>query len=347
MIAHESASDVAGNHAPGILLLGEDGGLLAADPVACRLLGWAGAGGAGAWGELRPRLLAAGLPLDGEAGEQEARIEVAAGGASTRALLFTWCGGAGGAGVVTVRDDGAARALAADLRLAAQMRSLAQISPAVAHDLRAPINAMVLNLEVLRETIASGRGAAPGGRERQLRYVEVLKEELSRLHGGLETFLAHASPRSDRTETLDLRTLISDLASLLVPSARKQLVQVSASLPDAAVPVTVNRYLVRQALLHLGLAVLERAPREGLVQLDLEAWDGRAHLRIGLAAGDPAARPLDETAFGLVPTPGGTLAALHVARQILARDGATVAIEAPEAPEGGPLGFAIDLPASA
>src|SRR5687768_16701404 len=64
-----------------------------------------------------------------------------------------------------------AAALEADWRQSTLIRSLAQITPAVAHDLRAPINAMVFNVEILKETIASGNGAEPGGRERQLRYV--------------------------------------------------------------------------------------------------------------------------------------------------------------------------------
>ncbi|HET9227977.1 MAG TPA: hypothetical protein VFR31_14980, partial [Thermoanaerobaculia bacterium] len=69
------------------------------------------------------------------------------------------------------QEAGAAESVDSDLRLSALMRSLAYVTPAVAHDLRAPINAMVFNIEILKETIASGKGAEPGGRERQLRYV--------------------------------------------------------------------------------------------------------------------------------------------------------------------------------
>jgi signal transduction histidine kinase len=153
-----------------------------------------------------------------------------------------------------VQDLGVLAGLETDLRLASQMRSVSQIAPAVAHDLRAPINAMVFNLEILKEMISSGRAADPGSQEKLRRYVDVLRDELSRLHRGLETFLAFVSPRSDTFETVDLRELAEELASLLVAPARKQQVQVRADLPAQPLPAAGNRYLLRQALLHLSIS---------------------------------------------------------------------------------------------
>jgi signal transduction histidine kinase len=209
---------------------------------------------------------------------------------------------------------GAAEALEADLRLSALMRSLTQITPAVAHDLRAPINAMVFNLEILKETIAAGKGTAPGGQERQLRYVNVLKEELNRLHREMEIYLAHISPRGDRTEVLDLRELAEELAVLLAGPARKQQVRMHTGLPGTPVLVEVNRYVLRQALLHLSLAALTGMPKEGQLELHLERREepaDRACLRI---AGDP---PGSEPAAGFA-------AQIDAARALVASQGGEV-----------------------
>lgn len=228
-----------------------------------------------------------------------------------------------------LQDAELATALESDLRAAAQMRSLTQITPAVAHDLRAPINAMVLNLEVLKETLAPPPGPAhpasspygqppgpaqrPGGagrdpRERQQRYLAVLREELARLHQSLELFLAHVSPRGERQETLDWRGPAQDLAALLRPPARKQQAQIELLLPDAAVPIVTQRYLLRQALLHFGLAILERVPRDGTLEIRLERLPARARLRI--AAG---ARPGMAAAEQAVAVPAGTAPAAPAA----------------------------------
>lgn len=258
-----------------------------------------------------------------------------------------------------------AAALESDQRAAALMRSLVEIAPAVAHDLRAPINAMVLNLEVLKESLAGsapGPGALPapaGGRdprERQQRYVNVLREELSRLHRSLELFLAHISPRGDRLEGLDLREPAQDLAALLRPSARKQQSQIEVLLPDAPVPVLAQRHQLRQALLHVGLSALLQVPREGTLEIRLDRRASRARLRI-IACGPPGAVPGGEPAGGAAP-PGaaapapqaatfsgtGTEARVAVARGILAAlDGSLRPL--PQAAPGLPA-FEIDFPLS-
>ena len=206
------------------------------------------------------------------------------------------------------QEAGAAESVDSDLRLSALMRSLAYVTPAVAHDLRAPINAMVFNIEILKETIASGKGAEPGGRERQLRYINVLKEELSRLHREMEIFIAHISPRGDRTETLDLRELLEELSVLLTGPARKQQVQVKLQLPDTPVQVEVNRFLLRQALLHLAVAALAGVPKEGALEVRLERRGDRAWTYI---AGNPAGAttpPADlQVARGIVASQGGEI----------------------------------------
>ncbi|HSF38270.1 MAG TPA: histidine kinase dimerization/phospho-acceptor domain-containing protein, partial [Thermoanaerobaculia bacterium] len=264
--------DPAGALEAGVLEVSEEGGVRFADRRALALLGVAdGFELERLWAGLSPRLEEAGLKWQGPEGEAsratlalpvqgEAEPGVGAGEAAEpreRRLSFDLRRDIAGGGVLLVQELEVGEAREADLRLVAQMRSVAQISPSVAHDLRAPINAMVFNIEILKETIASGRGAEPGGRERQLRYVNVLKEELTRLHKSLEIFLSFISPRSDRDETFDFRELTEELSSLLIAPARKQQVQVTPELPAGKVQVAGNRYYLRQALLHLALAALE------------------------------------------------------------------------------------------
>lgn len=247
------------------------------------------------------------------------RIEEAKAG--ERRLTFDWRDDPGGGGVLLIHDAAAAESLAADLRQASLLRSLAQITPAVAHDLRAPINAMVFNIEVLKETIAAGKGAEPGGRERQLRYVNVLREELHRLHQGLEIYVAQISPRGDRDETLDLRELVNELAALFAGPARKQQARVVPRVPDAPVKVRGNRHLIRQALLHLAVAALGGVPRDGALEISLESRDGKALVRI--AGGGR-----------------GTREQLWAARSILAGLGGEVR---PVEASGGPPAYEVEL----
>ena len=187
----DAPDELAGALGPGVVLLEDSGGVRFADPRALELLGCEdGFEMDRLWAELKPRLESAGLRWNGAGGGAPSTVlelpvpaataEVE--GATARSLLFDLRRDPDRGGVLLVQDLGTLAGLTADLRLTSQMRSVSQISPAVAHDLRAPINAMVFNLEILKETIASGRAEVPGNRDKLLRYVSVLREELTRLH---------------------------------------------------------------------------------------------------------------------------------------------------------------------
>jgi hypothetical protein len=340
---------------PGMVLL--DGGSPAADGRALALLGCRDAAGlAASWPDILERLQAAGLAgtasAEGTAGAA-VEIDLAAAAGGARRLRVTPVPSGHGGGILMIQDAEIGRALESNLRDAMHMRSLAEIAPAVAHDLRAPINAMVLNLEVLRQTLAGSAApaavtAARNPRERQERYVHVLSEELTRLHKSLEILLAHISPRGEHGETFDLREAAQELAALLRPPARKQLTQVEVLAPDRAMPVCARRYLLRQALLHAGLAALGQVSREGALEIKLERIAGHARLRIVATAlqspraeGDGGGGLGGAAAAGNLSAHGGGAAEarLEVARSILSQFGGTLRAlpgdPAPEPEEGG------------
>lgn len=322
MADSSTAGSEAGRLDPGVVVI-RNGEAVFVDARARELLGGAADADpeADGWRDLGPRLDAAGLCWDGSVPRSSALAENASG----RRLRFDFRADAAGGGVLLVYEAAEIAGAEADLRLISLMRSLTQITPAVAHDLRAPINAMVFNIEVLKETIASGRGNEPTGRERQLRYVNVLKEELHRLHRAMEHYIAQLSPRGDRDEILDLREPLEELASLLVGPARKQQARVDPHLPAEPVLIPGNRYLVRQALLHLALAALGTVPRDGALEIDLEAEDGWARIRLAGAAGSVAGTgPEPAPGFEIRTSEKGTEGQLWAARSILATQGAEV-----------------------
>ncbi|HEV8578124.1 MAG TPA: histidine kinase dimerization/phospho-acceptor domain-containing protein [Thermoanaerobaculia bacterium] len=351
------AGEIAGLLGPGVVSLGAGGNVRFADPRALELLGCADGGELERlWETLGPQLETAGMSWNGAAaGVRWTALDLPAASSpaqgetgAARRLLFDLRHDPASGGVLLVQDLGTLTGLETDLRLISQMRSVAEISPAVAHDLRAPINAMVFNIEVLREMVSSGRAADPGSRDKLLRYADVLKEELQRLHRGLETFLAFISPRSDKFERLDLRELAEELAALLVAPARKQQVQVKPALPAEPLPAQGNRYLLRQALLHLALAALAETPRQGALHVDLERLGDRARLRVyGEAdtSGPAAAGDSGAPGFDLRFSPAGALAQLWVARSIIAAHGGEARAAAPAAGLGGgvPQAYEVEL----
>ena len=57
---------------------------------------------------------------------------------------------------------------------------------AAVHDLRAPLNSMALNLELLRSRLEKDEGLDSGDKSHYMRYVESLRQEIARLGGMLQ-----------------------------------------------------------------------------------------------------------------------------------------------------------------
>ncbi len=172
LLTPPGSDDLAEILGPGVLSLEPGGALRFADGRAMELLGCSdGFELERLWPELKPRLEGAGLSWDGVGGVlRRTVLDLAVQGEperpeSSRRLAFDLRRDPEGGGVLLVQDFATLAGLETDLRLTSQMRSVTQITPAVAHDLRAPINAMVFNIEILKETIASGRATDPNDRE--------------------------------------------------------------------------------------------------------------------------------------------------------------------------------------
>jgi signal transduction histidine kinase len=345
-----AAADLARALSPGTLAL-RNGKPESADPRALELLGLADAAALAA----AAAAIAAALSRRGPDGGRPAALPLGPGGRPLLAEVRPSSGAGAPGEVALLFDPAALAALAADVQQARHLRAVTHISPAVAHDLRAPINAMVFNLEILKETIAAGKGAEPAGRERQLRYVTVLRDELARLHRELEIFLAQTSGRGDRGEEVDLREAAGELVALLAPPARKLQVQVSSELTEEPVTIAANRWRLRQALLQVGIAALARVGHPGRLLVALSVAGGRARLTLAGPAGAPEAAPTapatedaPEPSFDLrlAAPPDGEGAQpldLYVAREILAAQGG----ELKPLAAGGDVGLEIEWPVSA
>ncbi len=165
--------------------------------------------------------------------------------------------------------------LAGCLRLASQMRVLAEFYPGVVHDLKSPLNALVVNLELLKASL----GERPDV-ERQRRYVRILDEELARLNGVIERLLPAAAPPGDAPGRFDLRQVIGEVEALLSPRARLQRVTVEVTLPGGPLILDGWRGRVKQALLALALNGLEAMPEGGTLAIVAAAHDAEAAVSV-------------------------------------------------------------------
>jgi signal transduction histidine kinase len=182
--------------------------------------------------------------------------------------------------ILLLRDRSQADQLDAELRLASQARALGRAYTAFAHELRAPLNAISLNLELLRSALSSPERPAASDTERKKHYVEVVSRELSRLNRSLEALLTQTVPPSDTPVPFDLRSTLIDLQELIAPQASKNKVELVVSSPTE--PVTIVGYpdRLKQAVLAVCINGLEAMPDGGTLSIHLEHRKPSARIRV-------------------------------------------------------------------
>ena len=164
--------------------------------------------------------------------------------------------------LVTLRDTGTALELEQELEVARRLAAIGRLTANVGHEVKNPINAMVVHLELLRGKLAAGVFE----RESAQKHVDILADEMHRLDRVVETLADFSRPMELDLREHDLRRVVErtlDLAGeeLMEHGGRGEL---ESPVP---VPGRVEAELMRQALLNLLLNAMQAMPSEGVVRV--------------------------------------------------------------------------------
>jgi signal transduction histidine kinase len=175
--------------------------------------------------------------------------------------------GAGGSmgTLLTLRDMDSAMQLERELEVSRRLAAIGRITAGVGHEVKNPINAMVLHLELLRNKLASGMEGSSGAQ----RHVEILASEMQRLDRAVQTLADFSRPMELRLRVLDLRDVVAAVAELTMVQMREARTRLVVDTPHEAVLVHIDSDLMRQALLNLVLNAMQAMPDGGTVRVTL------------------------------------------------------------------------------
>lgn len=230
--------------------------------------------------------------------------------------------------LMLIKDRGMLDALEIDLREASRFRGLSRLYKGAVHDLRAPLNAMVMNLEMLGSTLREASPDDPALRERQTRYMDVISQELQRLNRSVNSLLEQTLPADEQRTAVALKELCAGLETLLAPQARQQGVGLDFRFPEQPIMVTGIPGQLRQALLNILLNAFEAMPRGGRVEVRLDGDDEQARLSIcDTGPGIPSALRGKVFDMHFTTRDTGTGIGLYIARSMIERHGGTIRLE--------------------
>lgn len=293
---------------------------------ACELLGCADAAELERrWVEIRRLLDLAPKPSGRPGAPLDLDVPGPDGPRAIRCQVYTFGLGEHQVSLFLLRNRATLDALETDLLLASQLRALARVYSAVTHDLKAPLQAMVLNLDLLQSALRRGEGAREA--EKSEEYLRVLREEIERLDRSLLALLVETTPAGRGREEFDARAMLEEIEHLLLPQARLQHVALEARLPGTALRIAGQRDRLKQAILNVAINALEAMSDGGALELRLEALPDHAEVSItDSGPGIPeAVRP---RIFDLHFTTksSGTGIGLYVARSIVEAHGGEISV---------------------
>jgi signal transduction histidine kinase len=226
-------------------------------------------------------------------------------------------------------------------RLAAERRSyVGLLASGLAHEIRNPLNAMNMNLQMLEEELQGGATTESAD------WADLLtstKSEIKRLERLVNNFLAYARPADPRFEPRDLNVVLEEVAKFLQADFRQSAVNLALELEPLLPTVEIDVTQLKQALMNL-LVNARQVLRSG----------GTVVLRSRAGAGGEAVIEVEDDGPGIAPEDrekifqvfysnrgGGTGLGLPIARQIVERHGGT--LEAAAGEERGTV-FRIRVP---
>ncbi len=148
--------------------------------------------------------------------------------------------------LLIMRDTESVRRLEDEIEMSRRLSASGRLTRGVAHEVKNPINAIVLHLHLLQNKLQQ---MDPGTR----RHVDIIGSEIHRLDRVVQILVDFTRPRDLKLEEVDLRRLLEEVASLAAPDAAQRGVAVSRRFPEYPLIVKADLDFMKQAILNVVL----------------------------------------------------------------------------------------------
>lgn len=175
--------------------------------------------------------------------------------------------------LITLHDLEMAEAIESELELSRRMAAIGRLTSGVGHEVKNPINAIVVHLELLRNKL--GDGSAPA-----MRHLEVIESEIHRLDRVVQMLVDFSRPVELELREQDLRTIVGDVLTLASAELPIRNVTLITSIPPAPLIANVDADLLKQAVLNVIQNGAQAMPEGGKLEVSLEEDRKSAVLRI-------------------------------------------------------------------
>ena len=169
--------------------------------------------------------------------------------------------------LLTMRDAESVRRIEDEIEISRRLSASGRLTRGVAHEVKNPINAIVLHLQLLQNKV---QPEDPDTR----RHMDIIGNEIHRLDRVVQILVDFTRPRDLRLEDVDLRKIVENVSTLATPDAKRHDVRIVQELPQGdALMVRVDVDLMKQAILNLVLNGVQSMAAGGTLTLKAHRQD--------------------------------------------------------------------------
>lgn len=162
------------------------------------------------------------------------------------------------------------------LELSRRVASLGRLTAGVAHEVKNPLNAMTIHLELLKEKMAAGASA-----QSTSEHVDIIGREIRRLDDVVQGFLKFARPEELTLQPVSPADLTADVLRMIAPEADAAGVSLNRVCAATVPPIEADSSILRQALVNLAKNAIQAMPDGGRLDVSCAATkDGRVEIRV-------------------------------------------------------------------
>lgn len=165
--------------------------------------------------------------------------------------------------LVTLHDLESAEEIESELELSRRMAAIGRLTSGVGHEVKNPINAIVVHIELLKSKL--GEAGAPG-----MRHLEVIESEIRRLDRVVQTLVDFSRPVELQLREQDLRPVISAVLALAADELTTHSVNLVSRLPQEPLIANVDADLLKQAIINVVQNAAQAMPQGGRLSVILE-----------------------------------------------------------------------------
>jgi signal transduction histidine kinase len=177
--------------------------------------------------------------------------------------------------VVLLKDLESVKTVQSLVSYSARLAALGRLTSGVAHEVRNPLNAMMIHVELLRDRLAD-----PSPDVQQ--SLDIIGSEIQRLDRVVQGFLRFMRPQELSLKTLDVNALLGSVAALLEAEWQARGVRFRWGLDPALPAIKADEELLRQAFLNILQNACQAMPDGGTVGIGT-AREGRDLIRVWIA----------------------------------------------------------------